>query len=121
VRRAAAAAALLLGTACGGGAEPKAATVSVQGLAFGPGDLTVAAGTTVTWRNDEPIGHTVTSGTATGIDAGTGLRSGERPDGAYDAPLTTKGATFTRTFDAPGTYPYYCAIHKGMNARVVVT
>lgn len=121
-----AALALLAAVACGGGgdgggAEPKAVTVPVVRLAFDPVRLTVPAGTTVTWRSDEPITHTVTSGEPTGVDATTGLRAGEKPDGRFDGPLDTKGATYSFTFAAPGTYPYYCAIHKGMNASVVVT
>ena len=121
----------VLAAACGGGGgngasdggdtKPKAQEVSLLRLAFAPGDLSVPAGTSVTWRNDEVIGHTVTSGAVTGVDATTGLRTGQTPDGLFDAPLATKGATFTHTFDKPGTYSYYCAIHLGMNSRVVVT
>ena len=116
--------------ACGGGgdtnadaakAEAPGETVSLKFLQFSPNELSVKAGTTVTWRNDEPIGHTVTSGEVTGVDATSGLRSGERPDGRFDGPLTSNGATFAFRFADPGTYSYYCAIHKGMNARVLVT
>ena len=124
-----AAAGLLAAAACGGsdaapaatGDEPKTASVAVARLAYGPGELTVPAGTTVTWTNDEPITHTVTSGTVTGVDKQTGLRAGEQPDGKFDGPLGAKGATFAFRFADPGTYSYYCAIHKGMNASVLVT
>ena len=118
--RVAAAAVLLAALACGRD-EPEPVTVSVRLLAFDPSPLTVEAGTTVVWRNDEPIGHTVTSGEPTGVDAATGLRSGQVPDGRFDAPLATKGATFAHRFTDPGTYSYYCAIHLGMSSRVVVT
>ena len=40
-----------------------------------PSTTTVEVGTTVTWRNDEPITHTVTSGRFVGVDETTGLRS----------------------------------------------
>jgi plastocyanin len=124
-RLAAAGAALLATVACGGGGGGGGAkaeqAVALKLLAFAPKDLTVASGTTVTWRNDEAIGHTVTSGAVTGVDATTGLRSGQTPDGLFDKPLAAKGDTFSHTFDQPGTYSYYCAIHLGMNARVVVT
>jgi plastocyanin len=83
--------------------------------------VSVKAGSTVTWRNDEPITHTVTSGTFTGVDATTGLRSGQRPDGLFNARLEGQGDTFRYTFATPGTYRYYCDIHYGMNATVVVT
>ena len=114
---------LLLAAGCGGkdAAPLDAARVAVVRLAFTPTELTVPAGTTVTWRSQEPIGHTVTSGEATGVDPATGLRGGEQPDGRFDAPLASTGATHSFRFTSPGTYTYYCAIHKGMNARVVVS
>lgn len=120
-------------TACGGdsmspaGGSTSAATtadattVSLKGLTFSPATLTVAVGTTVTWRNDEPITHDVTSGTYTDVDPGTGLRSGETADGMFAGKLGTKGSTFSYTFTKAGTYTYYCSIHDGMNAKVVVT
>jgi plastocyanin len=32
-----------------------------------------------------------------------------------------RSGTFTHTFDRPGTYPYRCTLHDGMDGRVVVT
>lgn len=95
--------------------------VGLSSLAFMPPTITVKAGSSVTWRSDEPITHTVTSGAYTGVDATTGLRSGQRPDGIFNARLEGQGDTFTFTFTKPGTYSYYCDIHYGMNGSVVVT
>jgi plastocyanin len=113
---------------CGSSGKPGAKTsapagpvVSVKLLMFMPDPLTIKAGQSVTWRNDEPITHTVTSGTVTGIDPKTSLRAGQQPDGLFNAKLPTKGSTFTFTFTKPGTYSYYCDIHEGMNASVLVT
>jgi len=64
---------------------------------------------------------TVTSGRYTGVDPVTGLRTGQRPDGLFNARLKGKGDTFSYTFKKPGTYHYYCDIHYGMNATVIVT
>ena len=96
-------------------------TVALKSLMFMPAVLHVKAGTTVTWRNDEPITHTVTSGRVTGVDKMTGLRSAQHPDGRFNATLKASGDTFSYTFKTPGSYPYYCDIHFGMNAEVVVT
>ncbi len=115
------AAAVLVLLAAGCGQDGDSAAVRVEGLAFTPGSLRVDRGTAVTWTNGEPISHTVTSGTVTGIDPGTGLRSGQRPDGRFDGRLGGRGARFRFTFAEPGTYSYYCSIHHGMNATVVVT
>jgi plastocyanin len=120
-----AAGALLLATACSGGSDsPTAAdgpTVELKLLAFSPTELRVKTGTTVTWRNAESITHTVTSGTVRGLDPTSGLRSGEDPDGRFDDRLGTRGATSSYRFTEPGTYSYFCSIHQGMNASVVVT
>ncbi|MGY6498561.1 MAG: hypothetical protein ACXIUP_10085, partial [Microcella sp.] len=43
-------------------AEPGPDEVITIGLRFTPPTITVPVGTTVTWRNGEAIGHTITSG-----------------------------------------------------------
>lgn len=124
--------------ACGDAAAPSAdstATVSspapttttagpnevVIGLqSFEPASLTVAKGTEVTWRSQYAIAHTVTSGTYV-VDPRTDLRTSQKPDGKFDLAIGQIGQTVSTRFDAPGTYPYYCTIHQGMNATVVVT
>ncbi|HEY3058133.1 MAG TPA: plastocyanin/azurin family copper-binding protein [Chloroflexota bacterium] len=91
-------------------AAPAAASaaVNVQGFAFQPMDLTVAAGTTVTWTNNDSVAHTVTW-----------------DDMSVDSGLFGQGETFTHTFDAPGTFGYYCIPHgspgTGMHGSVTVT
>lgn len=95
--------------------------ISLKSLMFMPQGLTVKVGTKVTWRNDEPITHTVTSGMVTGVDPATGLRSGQVPDGLFNATLKGEGDSFSYTFTKAGTYTYYCNIHFGMSAKVIVT
>jgi plastocyanin len=87
---------------------------------FDPASTTVQVGTTVTWRNDEPITHTITSGRFIEVDETTGLRSSQDPDGTFEATLPGKGKTYSFTFTKPGTYTYYCHIHQGMNATIKV-
>jgi plastocyanin len=94
--------------------------INLSSLMFNPLTTTVKVGETVTWRNDEPIGHTVTSGKYMGIDKTTGLRSSQKADGMFNAKLDGKGKTFSFTFTKPGTYTYYCDIHQGMNATITV-
>ena len=118
---------VLLASACSGSGsdEPPARasgpTVGLKLLQFRPDHLTVKAGTTVTWVDESPITHTVTSGAVTGIDPTTGLRTGQTPDGRFDHRLAGKGSSFSYRFTEPGTYSYFCSIHEGMNASVVVT
>jgi plastocyanin len=94
--------------------------IKLSSLMFNPSTTTVKVGTTVTWLNDEPITHTVTSGRFIGVDKTTGLRSTQNPDGTFNAKLEGKGKTFSFTFTKPGTYAYYCDIHQGMNATITV-
>jgi len=101
-------------------AAPAGPVINLSSLMFNPSTTTVKVGETVTWRNDEPIGHTVTSGRYMGIDKTTGLRSSQKADGMFNAKLDGKGKTFSFTFTKPGTYTYYCDIHQGMNATITV-
>ena len=120
---------MLLGAACGGSAssEPTASpdkgeeTISLEGLAFAPERIVVAAGTRITWTNDDSVMHTVTSGIK-GEQGAPGVSKGkpDRPDGTFDAALDDDDASFSFTFREPGTYEYFCRIHGGMTGVVVV-
>lgn len=58
----------------GGGGVTAGVTVAIQDFAFSPQTLTVKAGTTVTWTNEDTAPHTVTSTDAASTDAAaTGL------------------------------------------------
>ena len=85
-----------------GAAATLGPSVSIAGFAFSPGALTVPAGTTVLWANNDTVPHTVT---------GSGFGSGD----------LANGATFRHTFATPGTYAYRCSIHPSMTATVTVT
>lgn len=88
-----------------GEAAAEAAAVAIDDLAYTPADLSVSAGTEVTWTNDDDAPHTVT------FDDGAAESSGE---------LTT-GDTYSVTFGEAGTYRYICAIHPDMKATVAVS
>lgn len=80
--------------------------------AFTPPVIIVDAGTTVTWRNDDTVVHTVTSGRSDGT-VGT-------PDGLFDSGNIERPGTFTVTFSETGEFDYYCIPHPWMKGRVVV-
>ncbi|MDP3209201.1 MAG: plastocyanin/azurin family copper-binding protein [Rhodoglobus sp.] len=115
-------------SATGQPAEPEAAelaenTVVTLSLKFMPSTITVNVGDTVTWVNGETITHTVTSGDWGDVDAKTGLRGYQTPDGLFDHSLSPKGKdgdTFSFTFTEAGTYKYYCQPHLTMNSEVIV-
>ena len=104
-------------------ADPGMDGVTALSIKFAPDTITVAAGTTVRWVNGETITHTITSGAWGDVNPDTGIRATETPDGLFDVTLSPKGEdgdSFEFTYDEPGTYPYYCDIHLGMNAVVIV-
>jgi plastocyanin len=92
------------GTAAAADAAPVTGVseVTAKDNQFTPPAIQVPAGTTVTWAfQDRLVPHDVT---------GDGFASGE----------PQRSGSFTHTFDRPGTYPYRCTLHDGMDGRVVV-
>lgn len=86
-----------------GAAEaPMEAAVEIADFAFGPAEITIATGGTVTWTNTDNQAHTATS--AGNFDTGS-----IDPDG-----------TASVTFDEPGTFTYICSFHPFMTATVTV-
>ena len=118
LRRLAASAAvlgLLAAGACGGddGSEGASSAESATGSGdavaiadfnYEPAELEVAAGTTVTFTNEDGFAHTVTA-----------------KDKTFDSGNLDEGATFEHTFDEPGTFAYLCAIHNSMTGTVTVS
>jgi amicyanin len=83
----------------GGGGE-----VTMKDIKFDPSELTVKAGDTVTWTNDDSVAHDVTGDSFKSGDAG-GMQSGD---------------TFEHKFDKAGTFDYVCTVHPGMKGSVLV-
>ncbi len=77
--------------------------MTITGFAFNPATITITSGATVTWSNQDNVGHTVTA-----------------DDGSFDSKTVASGSTFSQTFSAPGTYTYHCSIHPSMKATIVV-
>jgi plastocyanin len=79
------------------------ATVAIQNFAFTPTTLTVPAGTTVVWTNEDDSPHRI------------GDRTGTLKSAALD-----DGATFSHTFAAPGEFAYICTLHPYMRGKIIV-
>jgi plastocyanin len=103
--------------ACGEKAGP---VVEMNELKYAPARLTIKAGDTVTWRNTDGMAHTVT-------DDPTKARNKESarlPVGAepWDSGVVEAGQSWSRRFDTPGEYTYFCIPHElaGMVATLTV-
>ena len=76
---------------------------------FIPNIATVVIGGTVTWENGDTAAHTSTAGSAT-----------EGPSGVWDSSLIMAGSSFSHTFDAEGSFDYFCMVHPWMAGTVIV-
>jgi plastocyanin len=77
--------------------------IKIDNFSFGPEELTVPAGATVTWTNHDDIPHLVTS-----------------DDNIFKSKALDTDDRFSYTFTKPGTYPYYCSVHPKMTGKIVV-
>src|SRR5512144_1664825 len=86
------------------GDSPANAEIKIDNFSFAPQNVTIAAGTHVTWTNHDDIPHTVVSDDKT----------------TFKSQALDTDEKFTVTFTKPGTYNYFCSIHPKMTAKIVV-
>lgn len=86
----------------GDGEEPEF-DVLITATAFVPSEITASVGSTITWYNQDTQIHTVTAVNAT-----------------FDSGNLAPGATFSYMFEEPGTYSYFCTLHREMTGTVTV-
>ena len=101
--RGAFAAALLLALALPSAARAAEITARIDNFTFEPATLTVKAGTTVTWINEDDIPHTVVA-----------------TNRAFRSKALDTDDKFSFTFTTPGTFEYFCSLHPHMQGSVVV-
>lgn len=76
--------------------------IKIGNFTFGPQELKVKSGTTVTWVNEDDIPHTVVS-----------LNN-------FRSKALDSDDKFTFTFTTPGTFKYFCSLHPHMTGTIVV-
>ncbi|MFF1568688.1 plastocyanin/azurin family copper-binding protein [Streptomyces sp. NPDC058293] len=86
-------------------AQAASRQVVMSGYAFGPRSVTITAGDTVTWVNQDQAPHDVKT------------TSGPEP---IHSPMLNKGGSWSHTFTGAGTYGYVCTVHPDMTAQLVV-
>lgn len=80
--------------------------VQIERSRFDPLEVTIAAGGSVEFVNNDPFDHTVTSA--------------KDSSPSYDSGPFGQDETFTQTYDEAGSYAYFCQIHPTMRATVIV-
>lgn len=85
---------------------PAAATVrtTMKNTTFVRPRIQITVGTTVEWKNNDPLIHTVTA-----------------VDKSFDSGLMRPGNTYSHTFTKAGTFNIFCMPHPFMKAVIVVT
>jgi plastocyanin len=75
--------------------------VAIKGMKFVPAEISVAAGDTVTFTNEDSAPHTATAN-----------------DGSFDTGRLSKGQSATVTISAAGDFAYICKVHPSMKGKV---
>lgn len=79
------------------------ASVAIVDFAFAPAKITVAAGTTVRWTNEDGVPHSIDGG-----------------DLGFESAAFEGGETYDVVYEEVGEHPYVCGIHEYMRGTVVV-
>ena len=77
--------------------------VSIKDFLYKPEDITISAGDSVSFSNQDSANHTATA-----------------RDGDFDSGTLGQGDSTGLTIDEPGTYTYICSFHPFMNGQVTV-
>jgi LPXTG-motif cell wall-anchored protein len=79
------------------------ASVTIRDFAFSPRSVTIDAGDTVTWTNEDDVEHSATA-----------------EDGSFDTGTFGNGQSRSHTFDTAGTFQYVCTPHPFMKGTITV-
>jgi plastocyanin len=83
---------------------PAAVTVHIVNFSFKPSVVTIAAGTTITFVNDDTEPHTVTA-----------------VDKSFDSEGLDLHQSWKHAFNKVGSYAYFCEMHPYMKGKIFVT
>lgn len=86
-----------------GSARADTSQATIAGYAYAPNPITVSVGSTITWTNQDPVTHTVTS-----------------DSGVFDSGGISSGGTFSQQFNQAGTFTYHCSIHRFIKGTIIV-
>ena len=77
--------------------------VTIQNYSFSPATITIKAGQSITWTNEDSVGHSATA-----------------DDNSWDTGVLPQGQSKSIIFAKAGTYTYHCSVHPNMKATVIV-
>jgi len=77
--------------------------IQISNFSYSPASLTVKVGDTVSWTNQDSMGHSATA-----------------DDNSFDTGIIDQGKTGTATFTKAGTFTYHCSVHPTMHGTIIV-
>jgi plastocyanin len=77
--------------------------IHIKNFAYVPDSVTIPAGSTVKFVEEDEVPHTVTAS-----------------DGSFDSGNLNQKQTWTHLFAKPGAYAYYCAYHTYMKGKIII-
>jgi plastocyanin len=77
--------------------------VKIDNFTFAPQRVTVMAGTTVTWENEDDIPHNIASTTR-----------------LFRSKVLDTHESFSFKFTTPGIFEYFCSLHPHMTGTIIV-
>jgi plastocyanin len=83
--------------------KPANHTILIGGFKYQPDTLTVSAGDTVEWQNNDIVPHTVTA-----------------TDKSFSSGAIRPGATWKFVAKKTGNFPYVCTPHPNMHGKLIV-
>ena len=84
-------------------AKARTHTVVLRGMNYLPATLTVKAGDTVVWKNEDIVPHTATA-----------------RNKSFDSGSIEPGGSWSYVANRKGTYFYYCAFHPNTKGKLIV-
>jgi plastocyanin len=94
---------LLIGIASAPPSQAATTAVSITGAAFRPAAVTVVAGDTVTWTNNDTVRHQIVAN-----------------DGSFSSPVLAANQSYSHVFRGGGTFAYHDAIRPRLRGTVAV-
>lgn len=79
-------------------------TVTIRNMAFSPANLTINAGDTVTWVNEDRARHNVW----------------EDANNAFETDMLGRGDSVSLTFNSAGSFGYRCRPHANMRGTITI-
>ncbi len=86
-------------------ARAEEAVVNIDNFVFSPAEITIKAGSKLTWTNRDDIPHAVASAASPPVFRSKALDTDD---------------SYAFVFDRPGRFPYFCSLHPHMQGVVVV-